>query len=351
MKSKIVTVSLACSLSIASLFIFGCSGETYEALEWPDSGLFTQVPDPGAEYGTIGLDLDDTASATVDQITKEDWQNYVEECKNLGYTIDAEENTDSYTAYNEEGYEIDLSFSDYDEDNYSYDININAPRNKGNITWPAIGLATLLPVPPSTVGEIINDSDSQFTANICDIDYDTYTQYVADCQASGFIVDYSSGDKYYDATNENGDSLRLEYLGFNTMYISMYSSEERASWTSDETEIESTAETVETTVSETEPFGASQDVNTSSDGIDPDFKKMLDDYEAFMDEYIEFMQNYEERSSLEALADYADMVSRYADLSEQIDSVDTENLTNAELSYYIEVTSRVSQKLLNTSIE
>ena len=83
MKSKIVTMGLACSLSIASLFIFGCSGETYEALEWPDSGLFTQVPDPGAEYGTIGLDLDDTASATVDQITKEDWQNYVEECKNL----------------------------------------------------------------------------------------------------------------------------------------------------------------------------------------------------------------------------------------------------------------------------
>ena len=343
MKTKIVTTGLACIALCAGLILGGCdSKKTYEALVWPSSGLFTEVPNPNAEYGKIGLDLEDSASVYVDQTTKEDWDNYVNACKEAGYTIDDIENDDSYSAYNEEGYQIDTTFNGYDEDNINYDIFIYAPRNKGAISWPTIGLATLLPTPPSSVGEIIIDSDSQFNANICEMDYDTYTQYVADCQAAGFTVDYSSYDTVYDADNENGDSLRLEYLGFNTMNISMYASDDETS--------ESTDTTNDTVITEETGTDASEQADNSTD-IDPDFKETMDNYEAFFDEYIEFMQSYEDSSDLKALADYTSMMSKYAEFTSQIDAIDTENLNDAELAYYTEVTTRVTQKLLDASLD
>ena len=77
---------------------------------------------------------------------------------------------------------------------------------------------------------------------------------------------------------------------------------------------------------------------------------MLDDYEAFMDEYIEFMERYSEadESSVSAmLLDYLSYLSEYAELVEEIEALDTEEMTDADLLYYTEVTLRVSSKLLN----
>ena len=46
------------------------------------------------------------------------------------------------------------------------------------------------------------------------------------------------------------------------------------------------------------------------------------------------------------MGDYASFMSRYADFAEKLDAMDESELTNAELAYYMEVTSRCSQKLL-----
>ncbi len=78
-------------------------------------------------------------------------------------------------------------------------------------------------------------------------------------------------------------------------------------------------------------------------------KEFLDSYESFMDEYVEFMKKYMSAgtdSMMSMMGDYYSILSRYADFSAKIDAMDESQLTNAELSYYIEVTGRVSQKLL-----
>ena len=83
--------------------------------------------------------------------------------------------------------------------------------------------------------------------------------------------------------------------------------------------------------------------------IRPEVKEFLDSYEAFIDEYVVFMERYANSDSDDLAAmmgDYASFMSRYADFAEKLDAMDESELTNAELAYYMEVTSRASQKLL-----
>lgn len=83
------------------------------------------------------------------------------------------------------------------------------------------------------------------------------------------------------------------------------------------------------------------------DGMRPEFKQAMDSYEAFMNEYCDFMADYAESdgSDLKMLADYADMMSKYADAAEDFDAWDDDDLNDAELSYYIEVQTRVNERL------
>ena len=83
--------------------------------------------------------------------------------------------------------------------------------------------------------------------------------------------------------------------------------------------------------------------------IRPEVKEFLDSYEAFIDEYAAFMQRYANAGDSDLAAmmgDYASFMSRYADFADKLDAMDESELTNAELAYYMEVTSRCSQKLL-----
>ena len=73
---------------------------------------------------------------------------------------------------------------------------------------------------------------------------------------------------------------------------------------------------------------------------------------ACMDEYVDFMQHYmndESDSTLSMMGDYYRILTRYTEFAEKIDAFDESELTNAELAYYLEVTNRVSQKLLRVA--
>ena len=76
-----------------------------------------------------------------------------------------------------------------------------------------------------------------------------------------------------------------------------------------------------------------------------EFKKKMDDYEAFFDSYIEFMKNYDS-SDTSAMFTYLNMLAKYADAMEALDAIDESALTPEEEAYYMEVTLRISQKLL-----
>jgi|GEM_PF-2716341 len=81
--------------------------------------------------------------------------------------------------------------------------------------------------------------------------------------------------------------------------------------------------------------------------IRPEFKEAMDSYEAFFAEYAALMQAIsDDPGDLTLLARYAAYMNRYTETMEALDSIEEGELTTAELSYYIEVMSRIQQLLL-----
>ena len=88
------------------------------------------------------------------------------------------------------------------------------------------------------------------------------------------------------------------------------------------------------------------------DDIRPEVREFLDSYEACMDEYAEFMQKYmkaDPNEMMKMMGDYYSILARYTEFTEKLERLDESQLTNAELAYYIEVTGRVSRKLLSVT--
>ncbi len=76
----------------------------------------------------------------------------------------------------------------------------------------------------------------------------------------------------------------------------------------------------------------------------------MDSYEAFFDEYLAFMQGLgQEDDGLAFLLRYAEMLGRYEEAMEAMDAIDEDSLSTADELYYLEVLSRISEKLLAVS--
>ena len=75
----------------------------------------------------------------------------------------------------------------------------------------------------------------------------------------------------------------------------------------------------------------------------------MDSYEAFIDKYVEFMETYDENDA-SMMMKYLEFVDSYYDMTAKFDAWESEDLNDAELSYYIDVQARTNKKLINISI-
>ena len=83
-------------------------------------------------------------------------------------------------------------------------------------------------------------------------------------------------------------------------------------------------------------------------GVDPELKAFLDSYEKFVDEYVAFMKTYnsDPANALSMLAEYSQMMASYADFTEKLAQYDENEMSAADAAYYLEVTTRCTQKML-----
>ena len=82
----------------------------------------------------------------------------------------------------------------------------------------------------------------------------------------------------------------------------------------------------------------------------PEFKEAMDAYEAFYDEYCDFMIRYQDNpTDLMLVAQYGQLLIKMAEVNEAFEKWDESELNNEELKYYLEVSSRVMQKLVDVT--
>ncbi len=97
----------------------------------------------------------------------------------------------------------------------------------------------------------------------------------------------------------------------------------------------------------------STEVSSLIKGVTPEFKAQMDSYEAFFDEYIDFMTKFssEDADTSAMFFEYLDMLTKYSEFMAAMESIDQEELSEADLAYYLEVTMRIEAKLLGTMIQ
>lgn len=314
-----------------------------EKIEWSKIELRDQLPEPPSNRGTLFENSDEEFWVSLDGVSDDQYNDYLDACVDKGFTVDADKSSYSYKAYNADGYSLDMS---HIGDGLS--ITLKAPMKFGSITWPSSTVGNMLPAPKSTTGKFSYEHDDSFFVYVSETSKADYDQYVADCSANGFNIDYDKGDTYYRADNADGYHISLKYEGNNIMAVEIKASKNSDAGTSEPATTEPSTETTapsESNATETKPNDTGL-----VDGMRKDFKDAMDSYEAFMDEYVAFMKKYSDNpSDVGLLADYTKYMSKYADMVEKFDKWESEDLNDAELAYYIDVQARVSKKLLDVA--
>ncbi len=100
---------------------------------------------------------------------------------------------------------------------------------------------------------------------------------------------------------------------------------------------------------EEKPTETPQEEKKTETGVDPDLKAFLDSYEAFVDEYVDFMKKYssDPSNSLSMISEYSEIMNKYADFADKIDKYNSKEMSTEDAKYYLEVTTRCSQKMLD----
>lgn len=96
----------------------------------------------------------------------------------------------------------------------------------------------------------------------------------------------------------------------------------------------------------------SGETSSSAEGVDPELKEFLDGYEAFMNEYVEFMKKYQNADSKDVgnmISDYGKIMGEYGEYMEKIKQYNPDTMNAKDAGYYLEVTGRITQKLLELS--
>ena len=361
MYKKILTLILTLCL-VFSLGACGSKDNT-ETIDWDDLILGEYLPILKSSKGNVVVNSEESLYISSIKISKDDYKSYLSECEAKGYTVDSEKNSYGYEAYNEQGFNLKLAYFESSEE---MSINLEAPKKMEALRWPKNDMVGLLPKPKSSVGEITNDSSTFFTVYLGETSLDDFQDYVDACSENGFNIEYNKGDDYYYANHEKGFHLSLNYEGNNTMFIRLEKKNTENSETTPEidvTEEEVTKpeeevtkpEEEETTKPEeetTKPEEAIKSEKTEElvDGMRPEFKEAMDTYESFMDEYVEFMKKYKaDPSNANLLADYAEYMSKYTDFVTKFEEWDKGEMNKSELKYYLEVSNRVTQKLLEVT--
>lgn len=307
---------------------------------WPTGPLAQMIPsmDKTCDYAH---ETEESLSIRVDDnVSKSDYSDYIAECKERGFTVDADEKSTEYVAHNAEGYRLRVWLSEYSSGD-EISIDLETPKANGELIWPTVGLATLIPNPNKTKGSIDTDNADSFCAYVGEMTKTDFDTYVNRCIDEGFTIDHSKSDKSYSAKNNSGDSLKLEYRGFNTVYIYMH---KPYSWESPDSSSETKSSSSNTSSSSSSSSSSTSSSNNS--GV----KAAMDEYEKVVDGYVAFMEKYRSSSNPASMAsDYNKWIEDCAAATEKIEEIDESKLNATDLAYYNEVMLRCADKLLEAS--
>lgn len=180
----------------------------------PNTELSCLMPQIEEGKGRVVTNNSEYFSVEYYSISDSGFEEYKSMCMDQGFTIDCENDGSLFDAFNEDGYNIRITY-------YSskMHITVSDKLEMKKIKWPDSEVASLLPTPKSSYGQISSSSDSCLIAYIGNTTIDDFNEYVSQCIEKGFDENISQTDEHYHADNKDGYHVMVEYRGFNTIFI------------------------------------------------------------------------------------------------------------------------------------
>lgn len=240
--------------------------------------------------------------------------------------------------------EPDIATIRYIDDGRIYTVNYDFKSDKYTMDdetveayqWSTTTLGDHIPKPDVQVVEVGRDDEMIFMFDAYGMSLEQFNAYVEECKAQGYTIDASNFEGFYTADN---DEMYNVYLNYN----------KNDNYMSGTIEAPEEVDT-EDMIPSSEGVNERNTSDISSNEMRPEFKEAMDSYEAFYDEYCAFMKEYSENpSDLTLLSQYGEMMTQLSDMNEKFEAWNEDEMNDAELNYYLEVSNRIAQKLLEVA--
>jgi len=338
-KNKKIYLILALIGFLLIIPFFKFNSSSNNKFDWEDIKLHDMLPEPKSNKGKIIDNSKKNLWLDVKDSSEKDYNNYVDDCKDKGFNVDIEEDTDSFEACNKNGYCLSLRYTKY---NKEITIMLEAPMEMKENAWVKTELSNLIPEPKSNYGKVQNDSKTSYVYYAGNTSKSDYDEYVTQVKEIGFDVDYSNQDNYYSAKNASGYKVYVKYQKNKVMYIEVSAPKEE-----DEKEEPKSADKEEKNIEKEDESSSSKSV-----GIREDFKNAMDSYEKFIDEYIAVVNKMNSNpTDAEITKSYMSYLEKYTKFVDDFEKWEDEDLNDEETRYYLEVETRVSKKLIKAGLD
>jgi len=188
-----------------------------ETFEWPDTELSRLLPQPASDKGEIWDIDDEKLSIEVYGLSISQFEAYIIRCKENGFTIESKREGNTFRAYNDDHFYLELTFIEY-TDETELTILLAAPKEVGALKWPNTELTNVIPAPKSSNGKIELNDNEKLWVLIYDFSESKYEIYLNEIKNYGFIIDSETDSISYKAYNESG------------YYISIYDESIQYDW-------------------------------------------------------------------------------------------------------------------------
>ena len=213
----LVFVIIAVIGMIGSIFDKASEASRFRNITWSELAMGDKLPEPESTKCYVSLDSTYGLSLYVADYDKEAFNRYVTACQKMGYTVDSEKSNGTYSAYNEEGCYLDMWFYTGEDQMH---IRLDAAVEMSDFIWPSEGsIAQLVPAPDSGYGKIEYDYSGRFSAYVGNTTKQDFHAYIEKVKKAGFKKNYRNREDYFEANNSKDNYIRIEFKGFNTMYI------------------------------------------------------------------------------------------------------------------------------------
>lgn len=190
----------------------GNDSNEIQEMEWNIIFLANEIPEPDSKKLDIHTNTADELWVDVVDTSEEEYYQYIIACKDIGYTVEGEENSIGYKAYNEAGYCLELSKYGSSEE---MGIRLKAPTQASELEWEKHSVSSILPQPKSKEGKFNVEGEESAEIIVSKTSQDEFIEYCAACKELGYTIDAESGNDTYAAYDANGNRVSLSYTAGN----------------------------------------------------------------------------------------------------------------------------------------